>query len=85
MKDDAFKLNDGILENFKTNYGDLQSKEIEASVTKLLKKLAGRLDVKNADERTTIATRKAMLESEEFKEQTNNLAQEIQKLRGATA
>lgn len=67
LKDETFKLSDEIVENLKTNYGELQSKEIGVSITKLLKKLAGRLDVKNADERTPIATRKAILDSEEFK------------------
>ena len=64
LKDETFKLSDEIVENLKTNYGELQSKEIGASITKLLKKLAGRLDVKNAYERTPIATRKAILDSE---------------------
>ena len=35
-------------------------------VTEILKKLAGRLDIKNADERVQIKTRKAVLHSEEF-------------------
>ena len=40
-----------------------QAGEIEA----ILRKLAGKLDIKNADERVTIRTREAVLESEEFK------------------
>jgi len=40
-----------------------QAGEIEA----ILRKLAGKLDIKNAAERVTIQTRKAVLESEEFK------------------
>ncbi|MBI2858454.1 MAG: DEAD/DEAH box helicase family protein, partial [Chloroflexi bacterium] len=35
-------------------------------VTEILKKLAGRLDIKNADERVQIKTRQAVLHSEEF-------------------
>ncbi len=40
-----------------------QAGEIEA----ILRKLAGKLDIKNADNRVTIRTREAVLESEEFK------------------
>ena len=36
-------------------------------VKEVLRKLAGKLDIKNADERRTIPTRRAVLESEEFK------------------
>jgi len=36
-------------------------------VTELLRKLAGRLEIKNADERVTIKTRQAILDSEGFK------------------
>ncbi|MCC6681909.1 MAG: DEAD/DEAH box helicase family protein [Phycisphaeraceae bacterium] len=36
-------------------------------VKEVLRKLAGRLDIKNADERKTISTRQAILNSEEFK------------------
>ncbi len=39
-----------------------QAGEIEA----ILRKLAGKLDIKNADDRVTIRTREAVLESEEF-------------------
>jgi len=35
-------------------------------VTEILRKLAGKLDIKNADERRTIRTRQAILHSEEF-------------------
>jgi len=38
-----------------------------AEITAILRKLAGKLDIKNADERITIRTREAVLESEEFK------------------
>jgi len=36
-------------------------------VTEILRKLAGRLEIKNADERVTIKTRQAILDSEDFK------------------
>lgn len=41
--------------------------EQTAQVAEVLKKLAGKLEIKNADERTTIRTRQAILQSEEFK------------------
>lgn len=41
--------------------------EQAADITAILRKLAGKLDVKNADERITIRSREAILESEEFK------------------
>jgi type III restriction enzyme len=41
--------------------------EQTAQVADVLKKLAGRLEIKNADERTPIRTRQAVLQSEEFK------------------
>jgi len=39
----------------------------QAQVQEILRKLAGRLEIKNADERKTIQTRQAVLHSEEFK------------------
>lgn len=41
--------------------------EQENGIKDILRKLAGKLDIKNADERITIRTREAILESEEFK------------------
>jgi type III restriction enzyme len=38
-----------------------------AAITEVLRKLAGKLDIKNADERKVIRTRQAILESDEFK------------------
>ena len=40
----------------------------KAAITTVLRKLAGKLDIKNADERRVISTRQAVLESEAFKE-----------------
>ena len=39
----------------------------------ILRKLAGKLDIKNADERKTIKTRQAVLHSEEFKALWNRI------------
>lgn len=41
--------------------------EQEAGIKDILRKLAGKLDIKNADERITVRTREAVLESEAFK------------------
>ncbi|MBS0589817.1 MAG: DEAD/DEAH box helicase family protein [Proteobacteria bacterium] len=41
--------------------------EQRTSIAEVLRKLAGRLEVKNAEDRKTIATRQAVLESAEFK------------------
>lgn len=41
--------------------------EQENGIKDILRKLAGKLDIKNADERITIRTREVILESEEFK------------------
>lgn len=42
-------------------------------IAELLRKLAGKLDIKNADDRKTIKTREAILHSEEFKELWDNI------------
>ncbi|KWT11497.1 Type III restriction enzyme, res subunit [Pseudomonas savastanoi] len=62
LKDGSFKLPDEI----KTDLGskaDIAAEDIQG----ILKKLAGRLDIKNADDRRIIRTREAVLQSEEFK------------------
>jgi len=43
------------------------------AIKDILRKLAGKLDIKNADERITIRTREAVLESEEFKALWNRI------------
>jgi len=47
--------------------------EQSAEIQSILHKLAGKLDIKNADERVTIKTREAILESEEFKALWNRI------------
>src|ERR1017187_6547278 len=42
-------------------------------VTEILRKLAGKLDIKNADERRSIKTREAVLHSEEFQALWNRI------------
>ncbi|NWE90339.1 DEAD/DEAH box helicase family protein [Pseudomonas reactans] len=62
LKDGSFKLPDDI----KVELGskpDVVAEDIQG----VLKKLAGKLDIKNADDRRIIRTREAVLQSEEFK------------------
>lgn len=54
LKDGSFTVPDAYLNQ-------------KPQVAEILKKLAGKLEVKNADERKTVKTRQALLNSEEFK------------------
>lgn len=62
LKDGSFKLPDEL----KTELGS-KADIAEEDIQGILKKLAGKLDIKNADDRRTISTREAVLQSEEFK------------------
>ncbi len=62
LKDGSFKLPDDI----KAELG-AKSDVAEEDIQGILKKLAGKLDIKNADDRRIIRTREAVLQSEEFK------------------
>jgi type III restriction enzyme len=60
LKDDTFELPDPF-------------KQYLPQVKEILRKLAGKLDVKNADERRSIKTRQAVLHSEEFQALWNRI------------
>ncbi|WP_137887654.1 type III restriction-modification system endonuclease [Pseudomonas sp. 2FE] len=62
LKDGSFKLPDDI----KAELGS-KADVAEEDIQGILKKLAGKLDIKNADDRRIIRTREAVLQSEEFK------------------
>lgn len=62
LKDGSFKLPEEI----KTELGS-KADVAEEDIQGILKKLAGKLDIKNADDRRIISTREAVLQSEEFK------------------
>lgn len=62
LKDGSFKLPDDI----KAELGSKAEIAVE-DIQGILKKLAGKLDIKNADDRRIIRTREAVLQSEEFK------------------
>lgn len=67
LKDGSFALSPEIKQTLIVKHGDEQAGVIEANIQALLRKLAGRLDVKNADDRQIIRTREAILQSDEFK------------------
>lgn len=67
LKDGTFMLSDDIKKTLKEQYGEAQAQIIETDVQAMLRKLAGKLDIKNADDRQVIRTREAILESDEFK------------------
>ncbi len=60
LKEGAFKLPE-------------QYKDQQSQVADILKKLSGKLEVKNADERKAVKTRQAILDSEEFKALWNRI------------
>lgn len=62
LRDGSFKLP----EELKAELGS-KADIAEEDIQGILKKLAGKLDIKNADDRRTISTREAVLQSEEFK------------------
>jgi type III restriction enzyme len=63
------KVQDGLKTALKEGTFRLpdQYRPQEPQVADILKKLSGKLEVKNADERKTVKTRQALLDSEEFK------------------
>lgn len=67
LKDENFKLSDDIRQEFVDKHGKEQADIIVLDIKVVLLKLAGKLNIRNADERKTIHTRKAVLESDEFR------------------
>ena len=67
LKHGNFQLPDDIKQSLVQTHGNEQTKYIEADIQAVLKKLAGKLDIKNADDRRIIRTREAILESDEFR------------------
>ena len=63
------KVQDSLRKALKENTLELppEFSEQAADIKSVLHKLAGKLDIKNADERITVKTREAILESEDFK------------------
>ncbi len=67
LKDRNFTLSERIKQIIVKNHGEEQADIIVLNIRNMLRKLAGRLDIKNADERKVIRTREAILESNEFR------------------
>lgn len=67
LKDGTFELPEEISAELKEQHGDAQAEVIASDVQAMLRKLAGKLDIKNADDRQVIRTREAILESDAFK------------------
>lgn len=67
LKDGRFALAPEIKQALIAKLGEEQAGLIETNVQALLRKVAGKLDIKNADERQIIRTREAVLASDEFK------------------
>jgi type III restriction enzyme len=67
IKDGSFELSEEIKQELVSQHGEQQAETIQTDIQAMLRKLAGKLDIKNADDRQIIRTREAILQSEEFK------------------
>ena len=67
LKNGNFHLPDDIKQNLVQAHSEEQAKIIESDIQAILRKLAGKLDIKNADDRKIIRTREAILESDAFR------------------
>ncbi len=67
LKNGTFALSPEIKQALVAQHGEDQTASIEKAIQALLHRLAGKLDIKNADDRQTIRTREAVLQSDEFK------------------
>jgi len=67
LKDGSFELPEDIQQQFTQEHGEEQAEVIASDIQAVLRKLAGKLDIKNADDRKIIRTREAILESDEFR------------------
>lgn len=67
LKDGTFELSEAIKQEIVETHGEAQAGIVLSDIQGVLRKLAGKLDIKNADDRKVIRTREAVLESVEFK------------------
>lgn len=67
LRDGSFELPDDIKQELAGKHGEQQADNISRDIQAILRKLAGRLDIKNADDRKIIRTRKAILECDKFR------------------
>jgi len=73
IKDGSFSLPEEIKAELVDTHGESQADIIGNDIKAVLRKLAGKLDIKNADDRKVIRTREAVLESDEFKSLWNRI------------
>ena len=66
LKDGSFELPEDIKQELVKDHGEEQADIIASDIQGVLRKLAGKLDIKNADDRKIIKTREAVLESDDF-------------------
>jgi len=67
LKDGTFELPEEIKQELVEAHGEAQAGIVASDIHGVLRKLAGKLDIKNADDRKIIRTREAVLQSDEFK------------------
>ena len=67
LKNGTFELPEQIKQELVEAHGEEQAGIVVSDIQGVLRKLAGKLDIKNADDRKVIRTREAVLESHEFK------------------
>ena len=67
LKDGNFELSDEIKQELVQKHGDIQAELVATDIQAVLRKFSGKLDIKDADDRRTIRTREAVLESGEFR------------------
>jgi type III restriction enzyme len=67
LKDGSFELPEEIKQELVQDHGEEQADVIISDIQGVLRKLAGKLDIKNADDRKIIRTREAILESDDFR------------------
>lgn len=67
LKDGTFELPEEITQELVEAHGEAKAGIVMSDIQGVLRKLAGKLDIKNADDRKIIRTREAVLESDEFK------------------
>ena len=67
LKDGSFELPEEIKQELVDEHGEAQAEIAASDIQSVLRKLAGKLDIKNADDRKVIRTREAVLGSDEFR------------------
>lgn len=67
LKDGNFELPENIKQELIKEHGEEQAGNVASDIQGVLRKLAGKLDIKNADDRKIIRTRQAVLESDDFR------------------